>query len=406
LLEYQTSRFAQIAILPIGILPDVRNMRAYRFRIYPSKHQEKELNHHLWIEKNLWNTLLEKTIEKYDEDKKFYSKTELQLFVKDSGLYSQSAQAVAHNLDRSLKAKVRAKKRGEKWGFPRFKSFYRMRSILYPQSGFKLDKKLRVTPFGDFNIVQHRIMKGTVKTLSLKREPTGKWFAIFTVENTPEPVKENHGPSVGIDLGIITLAALSDGTKIKNPKQFKKLEPQLILASRVADKKKKGSHNKRKAYQKLALVHEKIANVRQDYLHKQANWLVNSYSKIALEDLEIQTMSRKDKGHGKGINDASWGTFTNMIQYKAESAGTEVVFIDPRNTSKECSQCHTLVKKTLWERQHECPSCGLSIDRDINAAINILTRATVGITGSNASGEELVSSLKEEAPTLASARSG
>lgn len=149
-------------------------MRAYKFRLYPSKKQQPQLERHLWIAKNLWNTLLEKTKKKYDEEGRFYSKTELQLMVKDSGLYSQSAQAVAHQLHRSIQAKIRAKSKGIKWGFPRFKSFERMRSIHYPQSGFSLGQKLQVSPFGELPIVRHRIIEGRIKTLTIKRELSGK----------------------------------------------------------------------------------------------------------------------------------------------------------------------------------------------------------------------------------------
>ncbi len=371
-------------------------MRAYAFRLYPSKAQQKELEHHLWIEKNLWNSLLEKTRKKYDEEGKFYSKTELQLMVKDSGLYSQSAQAIAHRLHRAIQAKVRAKKKGQKWGFPRFKPFERMRSILYPQSGFSLDKKLEVSPFGEIPIVRHRIIKGAIRTLTLKRESSGKWHAIFTAGQELQTPKPNSGPAVGLDLGLNRLATLSDGKIIQNPHQFRKLEQKLAAVQRILSKKLKRSHNRQKAKKSVALVHERIANARKDYLHKQANWLLFNYSKIAMEDLRIKQMS--EEGHGKGIYDASWGMFTNMLCYKAESAGSEIVFVNPKDTTKECSGCHSFISKSLWERIHQCSICGLVLDRDVNAAINILTRATAGMAESNACGDgTIIPSLKQEA---------
>ena len=370
-------------------------MRAYCFRLYPSKTQEKALNHHLWIEKNLWNTLLEKTKKKYAEEERFYSKSELQMMVKDSGLYAQSAQAVAHRLDRALDVRIRAKKKGQKWGFPRFKSFERMRSILYPQSGFCLGEKLKVSPFGEISIVRHRVVKGKIKTLSLKREASGKWHAIFIAETEPHTPKVNNGPAVGLDLGLNRLATLSDGKFIKNPHLYRKFEQKLAQVQRILSKKQKGSHNRCKARRRVDLVHETIANARKDHLHKNANWLLANYSKIAMEDLRVRKMS--EEGYGKGIYDASWGMFTNMLCYKAASAGSEIVFVNPKDTSKECSRCHSIVQKDLWERIHHCSVCGLVLDRDINAAINILTRATAGIAESNACGDGAITpSLKQE----------
>ena len=376
-------------------------MKAYRFRIYPSRLQKKALIQHLSSAKNLWNSLLAKTKEKYEKEGKFYSKRELQLMVKGTGLYAQSAQAVAHRLDSAIKRKVSAKKQGIKFGFPRFKSLDRMKSIYYPQSGFSLAKKLKVTPFGEMAIKQHRAIGGKIKTLTLKRESSEKWFAIFCVEDkTPMP-NENRGPRIGIDLGLEKFATLSDGTIIQNPHHLNRLQAKLVFVQRILSYRKKGSRNRQKAKLKIARVHERISNARHDFLHKTANRLLSSYSFIALEDLNIHQLAQK--GHGKGILDASWKKFADILCYKAESAGSEVVFVNPENTSKQCSACGTIVEKTLWQRQHTCPNCKLSIGRDLNASINILARATVGITGSNACGDETaVLSLKQEVHTLRS----
>ena len=399
--------------------------RTYKFRLYPSKAQEKELCSHLWISKELWNKLLDATIRKYDGEKKFPTKSEFQVMVKDSGLYSQTAQGIAHRLYRAVRAKAKAKKEGKKWGFPRFKSFDRMKSLYYPQNeiGFSLNKKLKVTPFGEINIKKHREIKGAIKTLTLKRESSGKWFAVFCAEQEPEQPKMNNGGRIGIDLGLMTFATLSNGEKIANPHHLKRHEERLAFFQRELSKKKKGSCHRKKAKKEVAKLHEKIANTRLDFLHKTANRLLSAYSRIAMEKLASREMIMH--GHGKGINDASWGIFTNILAYKAENAGSKVVFVDPKNTSKECSGCGQLVDKTLWDRQHDCPSCGLSIDRDINAAINILTRATlrttnrsqdsreqrltttVGMTGSNACEDgAMVPSVKQEAMTLPQGRSG
>jgi putative transposase len=287
------------------------------------------------------------------------------------------------------------RKLGKKAGFPRFKSFDRMKSLNYPQSGFWLNKKLKVTPFGELTIKQHRQIQGKIKTLTLKIEPTGKWYGIFAVEEEKKQPKINKGGKIGIDLGLKTFATLSNGEKINNPRHFRKVEAKLAIAQRKQSRKTKGSANRRKARLKVAILHERTANTRADFLHKESTKLVNNYSFIALEKIASKEMA--EQNYGKSINDAGWNMFANMLDYKAESAGCEVVFVDARNTTKMCSDCGTLVPKDLTERVHNCPSCGLKMDRDLNASINILNRATAGIAESNASGDEpLGSSLKEE----------
>jgi putative transposase len=302
-------------------------------------------------------------------------------------------------------------------GFPRFKNIDRVKSLHYPQSGFCLKEKLKVSPFGEINIKKHREMKGKIKTLTLKKEPSGKWYAIFTAEEEPKPISENNGTQVGIDLGLINFAVFSDGKTIKNPRHLKKHEEKLKKKDYKLSKKKKGSKNSKKEKRKSAVVHEKVKHIRKDFLHKLSKELVYDHSLIVLEDLSIQDMAQEN--YGKSINDAGWSEFANMLAYKAESAGCRVMFVNPKNTTKECSDCRSMIEKELWERQHNCPSCGLSMNRDLNAAINILKRAilsidicdvnfrqrscrsTAGSAGSNACGDEvIVSSLKQEAQAL------
>ncbi len=355
--------------------------------------------HHLWIEKELWNEMLAFTKKTYSDFGKFPTKETLRSFCKNNELYSQVGQELVERLSKSIWRMVALRKKGKDCGFPRFKSFDRVKSLNYPQSGFWLEKKLKVTPFGEINIKQHRLIKGIIKTLSLKREPSGKWFAIFCVEETPIVKATNGGSRVGIDLGLQTLATLSDETIIKNPRHLKKHEEKLAKLQRLLSMAKRGSKNRRKAKRKVALAYEKVANTRADFLHKTTASLVNSYSLIAMEKLASQEMA--EQNFGKSINDAGWGMFANMLRYKAESAGCEVVFVNSKNTTQECSRCHEIVKKDLTVRVHDCPFCNLVMDRDLNAAHNILIRATAGHAGSNASGDEtMVSSVKEEAHIL------
>ena len=373
-------------------------MRAYKFRIYPSKKQEKRLMQHLWMAKNIWNELLEHSKQTYNDFGLFPTKNTLQLMVKNTGLFSQTAQGVSHRVHDSIMRVFKLRKKGKRLGFPRFKSIDSMKSLHYPQFGFSVGKKLKITPFGEIKVVKHRQIKSKVKTLTLKRECSGKWFAIFCAEQEKEIPKRKTGTKIGIDLGLTNFAALSNGKLIKNPKHLRKYEEKLAWCQKLFSRKKKKSKNRKRMKLKVARTYEKVTNTRKDFLHKLSTQLSNNYSLIALEKLTSQEMSQRK--FGKHINDAGWNMFANMLAYKAESAGCNIVFVDPKDTTKECSSCHEIVNKDLRERTHNCPNCGLSIDRDINAAQNILTRATAGIAGSNACGdEEKTLSLKQEACT-------
>ena len=373
-------------------------IRAWKFRLYPNGEQRKEIQTHLWLSKNIWNNLLEYSKNRYKETGKFPTKIELQSLVKDSGLYSQTAQTISHRLHNALIRFFRMKKQSKNAGFPRFKNIDRMKSLLYPQSGFKIkERKLEVTPFGEISIRKHREMKGTIKTLTLKRESSGKFYAIFTTKMKITQ-KENKGNQIGIDLGLVNFATLSDGTVIRNPKHLKKHEEKLAKRQRELSRKEKGTVRRKKQKRKVATLYEKVKNTRLDFLHKLSLSLVNSYSFVALEDLSIKKMSME--GLGKSINDAGWNEFSNMLCYKAEEAGCRVVFVDPDGTTKECSSCGQIVDKELKERQHNCPSCGLSMDRDLNASINILNRATAGQAGSNARGVGQQTDIEARSPAL------
>ena len=380
-------------------------MRAYKFRLYPDKEQQKEMQTHLWLSKNLWNEGLGLAKQLYTNYQKFPTRQTYQEISKNSGLHSQVAQNVFIRLYLALKGKIRNKKAGLNKGFPRFKSMDRVKSLHYPQSGFSLKgRKLKVSPFGEINIKKHREIEGAIKTLTLKRESSGKWYAILTAETEPVHVPRKDGEKVGIDLGLMTFATLSNGEIVKKPKHMQRYEDKLASQQRSLSNKKLGSMNRRKARFRIASTHSKVANTRKDWLHKTANTLLSRYSLIALEDLKVQGIA---EAYGKGVSDAGWSIFTNIISYKAEEAGCEVVFVTPKNTSKDCSRCGIRVPKGLWERQHNCPSCGLSVSRDLNAAINILNRATVGMMGSNACGDVAIATpMNQEAITSVQARLG
>jgi putative transposase len=374
-------------------------IRAYRFRLYPNRSQEEPLKHHLGLSKELWNQMLDYSKSKYKQEGKFASKKELREMVKHQGLFSQVAQELVDRLVDSTFRFVRMKKAGEDCGFPRFKSFDRLKSLCYPQMGFRLvGNRLKVTPFGEIKLKLHRPVKGKVKTLVLKREASGKWFAIFTSEEESAVSFPHQGTKVGIDLGLSKLAVVSDGSIIANPRHIKKHERKIALLGRRLSKKKKGSCNRYNAKVKLTRAYEKLANSRLDFLHKTSSSLVRKYSIISLENLDIKSMVQEK--FGKQINDAGWGMLASMLCYKAESAGCRIIFVNPEGTTQQCSRCGIVVRKTLGDRVHNCPSCGLVLDRDLNAAHNILRRSTVGHTELEAC--EVVSegtTMKQEAHT-------
>lgn len=277
-------------------------------------------------------------------------------------------------------------------GFPRFKSIERMRSFTYPQFGFKLNERLELSGIGPVSIKKHRALEGKIKTLTIKKSPSGKWFAIFTSELDAPRLKKKEGPVVGIDIGVENFAYLSDGDIIENPRHLEKAENRLKREYRRLSRKMSRGENRRKARRTVAIAYEKLTNRRRDFLHKASRKLADKYSFIALENLNVAALARSILA--KSVLDCSWAEFAGMLRNKAESAGCEVVLINPANTSQSCSSCGLIRKKSLAERWHSCP-CGASMHRDLNAAINILNRATLGHRGSNAWGEDSGSLLAE-----------
>ncbi len=319
-----------------------------------------------------------------------------------STIHSQVLQNVADRLVKAYKnyfRRVKEKKAGKKVkaGFPRFKKFYS--SITYPQSGFTLaTNRLFASRIGNIPIVTERLPKGRIKTLTIKRKPSGKWFVFFSsIVDIPKTTNPNKTNKIGIDVGLENFATLSDGTTIQNPRFLVKSEDKLLKYQRRLSRKTKGS-NRIKAKIRVARIHEKITSQRTDFLHKTSKMLAEKYNLIALEKLNIMGMLH-NHNLARSISDASWNQFTRMLGYKAESAGCQLVFVDPRNTSQVCSGCGNTAKKELSDRWHEC-SCGLSLHRDHNAALEILKRATDGLPGSNAFGDLTHTLLNNEASKI------
>ena len=201
----------------------------------------------------------------------------------------------------------------------------------------------------------------------------GRWFASLTIEREDEPMKPApKGGSVGVDLGIKTLATLSDGTVIENPRHLKKSEQKLKRAQKSLSRKMPGSNRRNKARAKVARIHAHVANQRQDALHKLTTYLVSKYSEISIEDLNVSGMA-KNHHLAKSVMDASFGEFRLQLEYKTERTGARLNIVDRwYPSSKTCSRCGRVkAKLSLSERIYKCDGCGLTIGRDLNAAINI-----------------------------------
>ena len=294
-------------------------------------------------------------------------------------VHSQVLQNVQVRVDLALQAFFRRVKAGEQAvGYPRFKSFGRYDSMTFPQygNGVRLDGERlilsKVVPA--VHIVLHRPVDLTPKTVTLTRSRTGKWFACFSCETAVNPLPPTS-LVVGVDVGLASFATLSNETKIENPRFYRRDEADVKRVQKRKDAAKNTQNWPENTKQKgiLARIHERIANRRADFAHKQSRALVNSHQVIVFEELAPMEMGRS-RGMRKSILDVAWNQFISLTIGKAAEAGRTVILVNPRNTSKMCSQCSELVEKTLSDRTHECPYCGLVLDRDVNAAINILHR--------------------------------
>lgn len=365
---------------------NLKEMRNYRFRLYPNKEQERKLTNWLATCRVLYNSAIADRKNYYGRNGKGLTRTQQQVILKADKtkhpqvkeVHSQPAQEVLFRAERAFNNFFRQVKAGEKPGYPRYKGRGQYNSLTFTQFGNGLgasfqNGKLKLSKIGLVKIDLHREICGEVKTCTIKREQSGKWYATLAVEEYPVLYSSNQ-QSIGIDVGLKEFAVLSNGKPIPNPKHLQKSEKKLKTLQRSLSRKKKGSKNRSKAREKLARQHEKVKNQRKDFLHQISSQLVWKYGKIVVEDLQIQNMV-KNHHLAKSISDAGWGECISMLSYKAESAGRRVEKVPPHGTTQECCRCGNTVKKGLSMRTHICPHCGLVLDRDHNAAINILQRA-------------------------------
>lgn len=368
--------------------------KTYKFRLYPTKKQVRMLenqfelcrwvyNESLALKKKLWEDH-KINLSLYDLNKKLTEWKESKLELKQ--VHSQVLQKVQERIDWAYQGFFRRIKAGQKPGFPRFKGKNQLKSICFKQSGFKLttdNKRINISKIGLIKLKLHREIKDKIKTCSIIRQPTGKFFVCISVEETVSPLPKVN-KIVGCDLGIKTLVTLSDGKSIANPKFLKTEEKQLKKAQSQKDKAKNiadcKTFNKKKKV--VARINERIVNKRENFAFQTANQLIKTYDTICFENLNIDEMN-SFAPINKSIRDVAWRSLIQKTQSKAAQAGKTVVLIKPCNTSRECSRCNKIHENfDIKQEFMDCP-CGNHMHRDKNASINILRRGLASLVNAS-----------------------
>jgi len=360
-------------------------LKTYKYRLYPSTTQTKNLFKILACARNFYNMCLSERKWVYELEGRSVSKNDqLQqvkhykaTFPQARQVHSHALQTVATDIDKTFQAFFRRMKAGEIAGYPRYKNRQRFNSFGFKEhgNGFRLDgHRLKVFGAGRIPIRMHRPIpdNGTIKTCRIKHQ-AGQWYVSLAVELPDEPELPKTGRFVGLDMGISALITTSEGDKVENPNYYRAGQKKLRVLSRALVRKKKGDKSRRKVLKRVQRQHMHVANQRSDYLHKLSTELIQTCDGVALEDLATRNMVRNPH-LSKSILDSGWGMFKQYLMYKAGSAGREIRLVNPAYTSQTCPQCGTVEKIDLSVRWIDC-DCGLSLDRDHRAAINILIKA-------------------------------
>jgi len=396
-------------------------IRAYKFLMRPTVGQTQALSEMLRDHRSLYNGALQERRDAYRHISKTSVKYGMQSAqLKDirafdperQGRWSfSSQQATLRRLDKAFAAFFRRVKSGEKPGYPRFRGVNWFDTVEFPKDGdgCRWDStphdpatRVRLQGVGHVKVNQHRAVVGRVKTVSVKREGR-KWFVVLTAEREqPEPLAPTGGV-VGIDLGIANFLADSNGGFVPNPRHGRTAAAKLEAAQqalarfpRVRRDKRTGNHHR--AVEKVATLHGKVRRQRLDHAHKTALDLVRTHDFIAHEDLKIRNMSKAPvpkpdpdepgsflpngaaakAGLNRSISDAGWGVFLTILTSKAESAGREVIAVDPRNTSRTCPECgHVAKENRPTQETFHCVSCGHQAHADTVGALNVLRAGLV-----------------------------
>ncbi len=353
-----------------------------KYRMKPTKAQTHQLDSQLEECRCLYNHFLAERRDAWEQrhESLTYHKQAITLPVLKQGctalslVHSQVLQNVAVRIDLAFKAFFRRWKAGEKApGYPRFRGYGRYDSMTFPQYGNGCQMAggvLKLSKVGALRVVQHRPLEGTPKTCTIRRSSTDKWYVTIACEMEAQPLPTT-GEAVGIDVGLLSFAALSTGERTPCPKFLRTDEKDLKRTQRKLSAAIKGTPERRTRRKIVGRVHERITNRRTNFAHQESHRLVKRFDVIAVEDLSVNTMVH-NHCLAKSIQDAAWSQFAMFLAYKAAYAGRQFVAVNPAYTSQDCSTCGHRHKKALAERVHSCGCCGLTLDRDHNAALNIL----------------------------------
>lgn len=336
------------------------------------------MQHTLALCRRLYNAALQEriaawqkqrvTITRYDQQR---SLTQIRQFDDEyAELSVHAARFALRRVDLAYQAFFHRCKSGQKPGFPRFKAADRYHSFgLDPQNISVKDGRVHVPKTGWVKLNLYRSLRGRALSAIVKYQ-CGRWYVVFQQYLGDALCKTAITTTTGIDLGLTTFATLANGEQVTNPRFFKKAEERFVGRQRRLATKRRGSRGRAAAKLLVQKAHQHVRNQRLDFCRKTAKQLFSQYDLIALEDLNIKGMV-EDGSFSKSIHDAGWAVFQHALACKAEEAGKHLVLVDPRGTSQRCSGCSAVVPKTLYERRHVCPRCGLNLDRDHNAALNI-----------------------------------
>jgi len=351
--------------------------KTFQYRI--KSNQKTEQNAESWLSlcRQLYNDCLNERIIAYKDKKKSISQYDQmkrlpqlkKVFPSYKQVNSQTLQDVIQRLDKAYQGFFRRVKNKEKAGFPRFKGQNRYDSFTLKQTGWKLNGQyLEIRNIGKFKIFLSRPIEGNIKTLTIRRTLTNQWFVCFSCDNVSQKPLPKTGKEIGIDVGCESFLTDSNGRKVDNPRFFKNSQDILKKRQQNLSQKKRGSYRKNKARLLVAKIHQKILNQRKDFHFKTANKLIKENDKIFIEKFNAFKTFR---GLNRSMRDVAWFQFFNILRFKAAEAGREIIEVPAKNTSQLCSKCGKIVEKDLSVRIHKCPFCGLEIDRDWNAALNI-----------------------------------
>ena len=383
----------------------------YKYRLYPTAVQNRLMSGWLHACSRLYNSALELKRELWDECCVSAGQYEVSDWCiencKEAGnVHSQVRQEVIGRLFKAYDAFFTARKRvkagmassaDKRHNSPGFRSSSRYSSFTYPQSGFKVLNKgvkampygkggrkrrwLRLSKIGDVVMVMHRPIHGSIRTCTVKRTARG-WFACFCAEvgdaEYCKQINNSNKTAVGLDIGIENFATMSDGSIIANPHFLKEGLEKIRQAQRKLSGTAKGSHGRARAKRKLAVMQQRVADRRLNFHFQTAHRLVRDYGAVICEDMSPAFMLANHH-LAQAASDVSISQFFDILAYEGHRHHVPVAFVDPRNTSQECSVCGATVHKELSERMHRCPSCGLELSRDLNAAANICARGLPGL---------------------------